>query len=143
MNVSSPAFGYNQMIPQKFTCLGKNINPSLEIKDIPSATESLVLIVDDPDAPGGTWVHWVVYDIPVSKTIKENSIPGVQGMNDFKRINYGGPCPPSGIHRYYFKLYALDRKMNLPAGKTKNEIEASMQGHIIANDELIGLFQKK
>jgi len=142
MKLTSPAFEYNKFIPKKFTCLGEDVNPTLDIKDIPRGAQSLVLIVDDPDAPVGTWVHWVVYDIPVTDLIKENSIPGTQGINDFNKINYGGPCPPSGTHRYFFKLYALDTKLNLAQGRTKTQIEKAMDGHILEKDELIGLFKK-
>jgi len=143
MKLTSPEFEHNKFIPKNFSCLGKDINPTLNIQNIPKDAQSLVLIVDDPDAPAGTWVHWVVYDIPVTSIIAENSIPGIQGHNDFKRINYGGPCPPSGTHRYFFKLYALDTKFNFPEGKTKSQIEQAMEGHILEKTELIGLFSKK
>lgn len=122
MKLTSPEFEHNKLIPRKFTCMGEDVNPALHIKDIPKAAQSLVLIVDDPDAPMGNWVHWVVYDIPAIADIKEGSIPGTQGINDFNKINYGGPCPPSGTHRYFFKLYALDTKLNLPQGRTKTQI---------------------
>jgi len=140
MKLMSPEFEHNQFIPKKFTCVGNDVNPALKIEDVPKEAQSLVLIIDDPDAPAGTWVHWVVYDIPVISQIGENTIPGTQGINDFKKINYGGPCPPSGTHRYFFKLYALDIKLNLPEGKTKAQIEKATEGHIIENDELMGLF---
>lgn len=143
MKLTSPEFKHNAFIPKKFTCLGEDINPALEVIDIPANAQSLVLIVDDPDAPGQTWIHWVVYDIPVTARISENSIPGVQGHNDFGRQDYGGPCPPSGVHRYFFKAYALDTKLNLPPGQTKGQIEKVLQSHILAQAELIGLFTKK
>lgn len=143
MKLTSAKFQNNGRIPAKYTCLGEDINPLLNIENIPQGTQSLVLIVDDPDAPRGTFVHWVVYDIPVIAQIKEDSVPGTQGVNDFKTNGYGGPCPPSGTHRYFFKIYALDTRLNLPAGRTKAEIETAMKGHVIAQDECIGLFSKE
>lgn len=143
MRVSSPVFAHNQFIPKKYTCDGEDVNPAFEIQDIPANTRSITLIVDDPDAPMGTWVHWVVYDIAVSARIDENSIPGKQGSNDFGRLAYGGPCPPSGTHRYFFKLYALDKKLGLSEGINKQGVEKAMQGHILAKSELIGLYKRK
>jgi hypothetical protein len=142
MKLTSPEFEHNKFIPKKFSCLGEDVNPTLNIEGIPKGAQSLVLIVDDPDAPLGTWAHWVVYDIPVISVIEESSVPGTQGINDFNKINYGGPCPPSGVHRYFFKLYALDTKLNLEQGKTKAQIEKAMDGHILEKDELIGLFKR-
>lgn len=142
MRLSSPEFEHNQLIPEKFTCDGEDINPTLNIEDIPPETKSLALIVDDPDAPMGTWVHWVVFDIPVISKIEENSVPGMQGTNDFQKLDYGGPCPPSGTHRYFFKLYALDCKLNLEEGVRKKDVEKAMQGHILAQTELIGLYRR-
>lgn len=143
MKLTSPKFGNNEFIPKKFTCEGEDINPALTIEDIPADTQSLALIVDDPDAPMGMWVHWVVYNIPKGASrIEENSIPGEQGNNDFGRQNYGGPCPPSGTHRYFFKIYALDRELNLKSGLAKKELEKAMQGHILDKAELIGLYKK-
>jgi Raf kinase inhibitor-like YbhB/YbcL family protein len=143
MKLTSPEFGHNQSIPAKFTCQGDDINPALVIEDIPEGTKSLALIVDDPDAPMGTWVHWVVYDIPVSSGIEADSVPGKQGRNDFRRLDYGGPCPPSGTHRYFFKIYALDRELGLAEGISKKDLEKAMQGHILDKVELIGLYKKK
>jgi len=142
MKISSPEFEHNEMIPSQFTCDGEDINPTLIIEDIPPETKSLALIVDDPDAPMGTWVHWVVYDIPVTKQIQEDSIPSKQGMNDFRKKDYGGPCPPSGTHRYFFKLYALDQELNLEEGLRKKDVENAMEGHILAQAELIGLYKR-
>jgi len=142
MKLSSPEFKHNESIPKKFTCQGQDINPALIIEDIPKNTQSLALIMDDPDAPGGMWVHWVVFDIPVISRIEEDSIPGKQGINDFRRKDYGGPCPPSGTHRYFFKIYALDTKLNLAEGINKSALEKAMQPHIIAKAELIGLYKK-
>ena len=141
--LTSPAFKQNDIIPVKFTCQGEDINPELNISGIPEKTVSLALIVDDPDAPMGTWVHWVVYDImPTTIQIAENTIPGTQGYNDFKKVNYGGPCPPSGTHRYFFKLYALDTILKLSEGATKAQVEEAMKEHIIAQTELMGLYKK-
>ena len=143
MKITSPAFKNNSYMPSKYTCDGEDINPPLNIENIPVGTKSLALIVDDPDAPMKTWVHWVVYDIPPSTSIiNENTIPGTQGKNDSNPRNYGGPCPPSGTHRYYFKLYALDRVLGLGEGVDKKGIEKAMSGHIIADAELIGLYKR-
>lgn len=142
MKFTSPEFSHDEMIPKKFTCDGEDINPSLIIEDIPQEAKSLVLIVDDPDAPMGTWVHWVVYDIPVTSQIKEDSIPGKQGMNDFRKKDYGGPCPPYGTHRYFFKIYALDQELNLEEGLSKQDVEKAMEGHIAAQAELVGLYER-
>ncbi len=140
MKLTSPEFKHNQQIPKKFTCKGANINPQLKIEQLPPGTKSLVLIVDDPDAPGKTFVHWVLYDIPPTASIFENSHPGTQGMNDYRVNAYRGPCPPSGVHRYFFKIYALDTLLDLPEGKNKAQIEHAMEGHILGKDELIGVF---
>ncbi len=143
MKLKSPEFENNKFIPDKFTCEGKDTNPALIIENIPSGAKSLALIVDDPDAPKGTWIHWVVYDIPLVSQIKENSIPGKEGINDFGRKSYGGPCPPSGTHRYFFKLYALDAILNLNEGLTKLELEKAMEGHILEKAELVGLYNRR
>jgi len=140
MKLTSPNFKNNELIPKKFTCEGDDINPTLVIEDIPAGTKSLALIVDDPDARG--WVHWVVYDIPVVTRIEENSIPGKQGMNDFGKKDYGGPCPPSGTHRYFFKIYALDKEMGLGGRVDKAALENAMKGHIVDKAELIGLYKR-
>ena len=148
--IKSSAFNHLEMIPDKYTCKGKNISPPLQWVDFPNETKSFVLINDDPDAPSGTWVHWVLFNIPADQTeLKENIQQKKifdngtrQGMTDFGRSAYGGPCPPSGTHRYFFKLYALDIMLDLPAGSTKEEIEKAMQGHILASGELIGKFKK-
>ena len=142
MKLTSPVFGNNELNPEKYTCQGTDINPPLIIDDIPKDAKSLALIVDDPDAPGMTWVHWVVFDIPTTSKIDENSIPGTQGINDFGRNNYGGPCPPSGTHRYFFKLYALDTELNAREGISKKELEKAMHGRILDHAELIGLYKR-
>lgn len=146
LTVKSPAFAGNGYIPARFTCDGNNINPPLVIEKVPADAKSLALIVDDPDAPVGMWVHWVVWNIPPeTREIAEDHVPGnsVQGKNDWKRNGYGGPCPPSGVHRYFFKLYALDTRLNLGIGTTKPELEAAMKGHILSKAELIGLYKKR
>lgn len=143
MKLTSPAFNPNGFIPRKFTCQGEDVNPALVIEDIPQGTQSLALIVDDPDAPGGTWVHWVVFDIPIAGKIEEDSVPGKQGTNDFRRLDYGGPCPPSGTHRYFFKIYALDQRLNLKEGISKKDLEKTIAGHILDKADLVGLYRKQ
>ena len=145
MKLTSSAFTHNGQIPSEFTCDGSNISPPLTIMDAPSNSKSLALISDDPDAPVGTWDHWIVFDIPPStKEIPKGTEPkGMAGKNSWGRTGYGGPCPPSGTHRYFFKLYALDSMLNLPEGSGKKQVEAAMQNHIIAKAELIGLYKKK
>lgn len=143
LHISSTAFEANQPIPEKYTCEGNDMNPPIDIDGIPEKAHSLALIVDDPDAPGKTWVHWVVWNIPITHHIKENSIPGEQGLNDFKRITWGGPCPPSGTHRYFFKVYALDSLLELTSKATKKDLEHAMSEHILAYGELVGLYKKK
>jgi len=143
INVFSSAFEPNRNIPRKYTCDGENINPPLEFEGIPEEAESLVLIVDDPDAPMKTFTHWIVWNIePVAK-IEDDSIPGVEGINDFRKIGYGGPCPPSGAHRYFFRVYALNRQLELKAGAGRKELESEMIGHFIAEGELMGKYSKK
>ena len=142
MKLTSPEFGNNGSIPSKFTCDGEDVNPELIVDDIPRDAGSLALIVDDPDAPMGTWVHWVVYDMPAISKIDEGAVPGKQGINDFGKKDYGGPCPPSGRHRYFFKLYALDKKLDLDEGIDKKALEKAMDGHILARAELVGLYQR-
>jgi Raf kinase inhibitor-like YbhB/YbcL family protein len=142
MEVMSPEFENGKKVPRKFTCEGDDINPTLIIEDIPTGTKSLALIVDDPDAPMGTWVHWVSFNIPVVSQIDEDSIPGKQGINDFGKKDYGGPCPPSGTHRYFFKLYALDIVLDLNEGINKETLEEAVEDHILDKAELIGLYKK-
>lgn len=142
MKLTSPAFKNNEMMDKKYTCKGQNVNPPLVIENIPSAAKSLALIVDDPDAPAKTWVHWVVYDMPAISRIGEGSVTGKQGINDSGRVQYDGPCPPSGTHRYFFKIYALDKELGLKEGADKPTVEKAMEGHILDKAELIGLFRK-
>ncbi len=143
MRLSSPAFEHNGSLPEKFTCQGDSINPALTIEGIPAGTKSLALIMDDPDAASGDFVHWVVYDIPVNAGIEEKSIPGEQGVNSSGRQDYVGPCPPTGAHRYFFKVYALDKMLNLEKGLRKPDLEKAIGPHILAKAELIGLYKKK
>jgi Raf kinase inhibitor-like YbhB/YbcL family protein len=142
MKITSPDFKQNEMIPKKFTCDGEDASPCLVMEGIPPQAKSLALVVDDPDAPMGTWVHWVVYDMPPLGRIEQNTIPGKQGKNDFGRRNYGGPCPPAGTHRYFFKLYALDEMLDLKEGLSKKELEHLLQGHILEKAELVGLYKR-
>lgn len=142
MQISTKEFVQNQPIPTKFTCQGDDLNPSLMIENIPSNAKTLALIVDDPDAPGGMWVHWVVFNIPIVNEIFEDSIPGIQGSNDFGRLAYGGPCPPAGVHRYFFKIYALDAELNLKEGASKSALEKAMKPHILEEAQLIGTYIK-
>jgi Raf kinase inhibitor-like YbhB/YbcL family protein len=149
--LSSAAFESGGVIPRQFSCEGSDISPALKWNDPPVGTESFALIVDDPDAPAGTWVHWVLYNLPATARelpeamAKDAELPGgaCHGRNDFRRLGYGGPCPPPGpAHHYHFKLYALDRKLDLKPGATKAEVEEAMAGHILAKAELIGLYRR-
>ncbi|HOK35417.1 MAG TPA: YbhB/YbcL family Raf kinase inhibitor-like protein [Candidatus Pacearchaeota archaeon] len=145
MQLKSPAFENNQLIPQKYTCDGENINPPLEISEVPSKAKSLVLIVEDPDAPSGNFTHWLIWNInPSIKEIKEGETPegATEGQNDFSQNSYGGPCPPNGTHHYHFKLYALDTALELDSSTTRENVEKSMKDHILASTELIGLYQR-
>lgn len=142
LSVSSSAFENNKLIPAKYTCDGANVNPPLTIEGVPDGAKSLVLIVDDPDAPMGTFDHWVVWNIPPTSKIEENAVPGTEGVNDFRKRSYGGPCPPYGTHRYFFKVYALDTKLDLSPNSRKKDVEKAMQGHVLAKGELIGLYRR-
>jgi len=152
MGLASSAFKDGQPIPSLYTCDDKNISPPLVWNGAPGNTASLALIVDDPDAPTGVWTHWVVFNLPSDTSqLSENAstsdpIAGnaKQGMNDFKHVGYGGPCPPAGKqHRYFFKIYALDITLGLPAGASKKDVEAAMTKHILAEGQLMGTYQKK
>jgi Raf kinase inhibitor-like YbhB/YbcL family protein len=146
VKIESSAFKDNEFIPSKYTCDGVNISPPLRINEAPENAKSLVLIVDDPDAPIKTWVHWTIWNIdPMTSEIAEGSYPkgAVEGMTDFGRTSYGGPCPPSGTHRYFFKLYALDSVLNLISSATVKDIEKEMHGHILDKAQLIGLYKRK
>jgi Raf kinase inhibitor-like YbhB/YbcL family protein len=149
--ISTPSFPNGGDIPRKFTCDGADVSPELSWSGAPSGTQSFTLIADDPDAPVGTWTHWVLFDLPATATslaegvskVDELDSGGRQGRNDFRRIGYGGPCPPPGKpHRYFFKLYALDRKLSLKPGASKQEVEQAMQGHLLAQAEWMGKYRR-
>jgi Raf kinase inhibitor-like YbhB/YbcL family protein len=151
MEIRSPAFAHGALIPSKFTCDGADASPPLSISGSPAGTKSLALIADDPDAPLGTWVHWVVWNIPAGAKSLQEGVPGKetlpdgarQGTTDFRRVGYGGPCPPSGTHRYFFKLYALDTTLDLRATATKRDLEKAMEGHVLAKAELMGKYSRR
>jgi len=145
LKISSPAFEHMGMIPPKYTCDGEDVNPPLQIENLPGGTKSLALIMDDPDAPMGTWDHWIVWNIsPASLKIGENSLPlkAFQGKNSWGKIDYGGPCPPSGTHRYFFKFFALDSLLEISRGAGKKDLEETMGGHILSKGELVGLYRR-
>lgn len=151
MNLKSAVFEAGGMIPKKFTCDGTDVSPPLSWSEVPGGAKSLALIADDPDAPMGTWVHWVAWNIPPNVRSLDEAVPmrdslpnGMkQGTTDFQRIGYGGPCPPSATHRYFFKLYALDTALSLPPSTTKKDLEKAMQGHILGQAELMGKYSRK
>ncbi len=146
MKIKSSAFKDQENIPTKFTCQGKDISPSLKFENIPDNTKCFALIVDDPDAPGQTFVHWLLWNIPANKKELEQDFKpevALQGKNDFGKLEYGGPCPPSGSHRYRFKLYALSSKLDLNEGASKKDLEKAMKSKVLKQAQLIGLYQKK
>ena len=146
MKIESSSFENNKLIPPTYTCDGKNINPPLKISEVPKNTKSMVLIIDDPDAPMGTWVHWTIWNIsPDVREIPGGSCPqgAVEGMTDFGKPGYGGPCPPSGTHRYFFKVYALNTALNLKPSAKVEAIEKSIKGHILEQAQLIGLYKRQ
>jgi len=144
LKIESPAFENEGYIPSKYTCDGLNVSPRLVFSDVPPGAVSLALVMDDPDAPMGTFDHWVVWNIPPeTRVVEEGEEPeGVQGKTGFGRQGYGGPCPPSGVHRYYFKLYALDVRLDLRRGSSKRELERAMEGHILAKAVLMGRYAR-
>jgi len=142
LSVESPSFENNKLIPAKYTCDGDDVNPPLIIEGIPEEAKTLALIVDDPDAPMGTWDHWIVWNIPPTGKIEENTVPGTEGMNTARKHSYGGPCPPYGTHRYFFKVYALDTKLTLNPDSKKKDVEKAMESHILAKGELVGLYRR-
>jgi Raf kinase inhibitor-like YbhB/YbcL family protein len=145
LTLTSDAFANGQSIPAKYSCVGKNISPALAWNEPPAGTQSFALIVDDPDAPAGTWVHWVLFNIPVSTLSLQESMDTSAmsaGRNSSGNMSYDGPCPPSGTHRYFFKLYALDSTLSLSPGATKEQLLTAMKGHILAQGELMGTFSK-
>jgi Raf kinase inhibitor-like YbhB/YbcL family protein len=152
IQLTSSAFTEGASIPAKYTCDGQDSSPPLKWSDLPQGARSLALVADDPDAPAGTWVHWVIYNIPSTVTELPEGLPttetisngAAQGANDFKRLGYGGPCPPRGNpHRYFFKLYALDTELSLKPGATKKELLRAMEGHILAQGQLLGTYKRK
>ena len=148
MKITSSAFSDGALIPIKYTCDGDDISPPLVWSDIPENTASFVLINDDPDAPVGTWDHWILFNLDgktteLAENVDLSKLAGVQlGRNSWRRNDYGGPCPPYGTHRYFFKLYALDMKLDLPAGSSKQDIKKAMAGHILAEAELLGRYKR-
>jgi Raf kinase inhibitor-like YbhB/YbcL family protein len=148
--LTSTAFKEGQPIPRQHTCDGVNVSPALEWSGAPAAAKTFALICDDPDAPSGTWVHWVLYNLPADRIGLVENVPatekvpgdGLQGTNDFEKIGYGGPCPPSGTHHYFFKLYALDAELPLKAGATKAEVLKAMEGHIVGQTQLMGTYKR-
>ncbi len=149
--ITSPAFQEGDFIPKKFTCQGSDLSPALSWAGIPPAARSLALIVDDPDAPGGTWVHWVLFNIPAGAHGLAEGVPSRkvledgarQGLNDFRKIGYNGPCPPPGsAHRYFFKLYALDTLLDLDGGTSKAQVDQAMKGHILAEWRIMGRYRR-
>ena len=141
--VKSTVFENNKQIPKKYSCDGEEVNPPLVIEGIPTATKTLALVIDDPDAPRGTFDHWIVYNIPPLPKIEENSVPGTQGMNSSNQLDYIGMCPPSGTHRYSFKVYALDTELDLkPENTRKKDLEKAMKGHILAKGQIVGLYHR-
>lgn len=150
ISITSTAFKAEGMIPAKYTCDGADVSPALRWDGIPNGTASIALICDDPDAPMGTWVHWVLFNLPAgTKELKESVPPektlpdgARQGTNDFRKIGYGGPCPPGGTHRYYFKIYALDKQLDMPAGADKAQLLRAMEGHVLAQGQLMGKYKR-
>ncbi len=149
--LKTSAFAVGGEIPRKYTCDGADVSPALHWNDAPAGTESFALIADDPDAPVGTWTHWIIWNIPARTTALPEGVPKAgesgdgtrQGGNDFKRVGYGGPCPPPGKpHRYFFKLYALDAKLDVKAGVSRNELERAMNGHNLSQTELMGTYAR-
>ncbi len=152
MTIKSPAFENGDLIPPRYTCDGENINPPLVIGGVPKGTADLVLIMDDPDAPGGTWVHWTLWNIdPLTTEIPEKTVPigATEGVTNFGKPGYGGPCPPasrggpSGSHRYFFKLYALNEKLTLPKETKKEDLEIMMEGKVLEEAHLMGIYSRK
>lgn len=151
MKLTSSAFAEGGRIPPQHTCDGADVSPALEWSGAPEATKSFALICEDPDAPAGDWVHWTVYDLPPTSTGLPEGVPstddipggGRQGRNDFRRIGYGGPCPPGGTHRYVFALYALDRMLRLSGGAAKKEVRAAIRGHVLAEGRLTGKYSRR
>jgi Raf kinase inhibitor-like YbhB/YbcL family protein len=142
LTITSSAFTDGGLVPSQYTCEGKDINPPLQIGTIPDTAKCLALIMEDPDAPKGIFTHWVMWNIPITNNIEENSAPGVQGTNSFGKQQYNGPCPPKGIHRYFFSIYALSEELNIPEGAGKEDLITAMKDYVIATGEVIGRYEK-
>lgn len=150
IKLTSPAFKEGEAIPRTYTCDGINITPPLEWSGVPKTARTIAIVADDPDAPGGTWVHWVLYNLPADNIGLVENLPatetlkagGLQGRNDFGKIGYGGPCPPSGSHRYFFRIYALDGELLLKAGATKAELLKAMDDHVVLQGQLMGTYRR-
>ena len=138
----STVFSHNGHIPPKYTCEGENINPPLIVENAPEGTKTLALIIEDPDAPSGVFTHWIVWNISPNEAIPERGNPGINGINSFGKLGYGGPCPPTGMHRYFFRAFALNETLALLAGSSKEELLEAMKQHILATTELMGYYQK-
>ena len=151
LQVQSAAFKEGELIPQKYTCDGNDVSPPLAWSGAPEKTRAFALISDDPDAPMGTWVHWVLYNIPAKVIHLAENVPAkstldngaCHGTNDFRKLGYGGPCPPSGTHRYFFKVYALDAMLDMPPGATKAKLEMAMRSHVLAEGQLVGIYKRQ
>jgi hypothetical protein len=152
LEITSSAFQAGAAIPTRYTCDGEDISPPLAWSGVPAASQSLALLVEDPDAPGGNWVHWIVFNLPAETTQLPENVPagqniallpgGAQGQNSYRNLGYGGPCPPSGTHRYFFRLYALDAVLELQPGVTRAQLQRAMQGHVLAEGELMGTYSR-
>ncbi len=150
IKLTSTAFKEGESIPHQYTCDGVNVSPPLEWSGVPKSAKTVAMIADDPDAPSGTWVHWIVYNLPAENIGMVENLPasenlkagGLQGKNDFGNVGYTGPCPPSGTHRYFFKIYALDGELALKARATKPEVEKAMEGHVVAQGQLMGTYRR-
>lgn len=148
INVTSTAFGEGAMIPKKYTCDAQNVSPQIAWSGVPAGAKSIALICDDPDTPAGDWVHWVIYNMPAGTSGLAEGIQALpagskRGTNDFRKTGYGGPCPPSGVHRYYFRIYAIDSVLSLGDGATKAQLLKAMDGHILAQGELMGRYRRQ
>ena len=151
IKITSTAFEEGGMIPEKYTCDGIDVSPPLMWTSIPEGTKTIALICDDPDAPMGTWVHWVLFNLPAKINELSENVPtdeelksgAKQGRNDFRKIGYGGPCPPGGTHRYYFKLYALDTELDIKSGAVKEQLLKAMEGHILGKGQLMGRYKRR
>jgi Raf kinase inhibitor-like YbhB/YbcL family protein len=140
--VRSPAFEKGKLMPPKYTCDNADVNPPLTIEGIPEKAQSLAIIMEDPDAPAGLYIHWVIWNIPPTGTVEEKTAAGTQGLNTSKKRGYHGPCPPSGTHRYFFRVYALDAKLNMNPLSEKEDLETAMQSHVLAQGELMGIYRR-